>query len=195
MQKSNIPIVAILGSVDHGKSSLLDSIRKTNTIDDEAGEITQHIGAHMVEKDKRFITFIDTPGHASFQMTRDISLVACDIAVLLISCDDGWKEQTSSVYNCIKEREIPFIVVFSKCDVENANIEKLKKEVMQNSILLEGLGGNVPWLQVSSKTSHGIDELIDLILLFYDTLDKKETEVEGVIIDTDIDEKAGIAAT
>ena len=195
MQKSNIPIVAILGSVDHGKSSLLDSIRKTNTVDNEAGEITQHIGAHMVEKNKRLVTFIDTPGHASFQMTRDISLVACDVAVLLISCDDGWKEQTSAVYKCIKEKEIPFIVVFSKCDVENANIEKLKKEVMQNNILLDGLGGNVPWLQVSSKTNHGIDELIDLILLFYDMLEKKESDVDGVIIDTDIDEKAGIAAT
>ena len=113
----------------------------------------------------------------------------------MVSCDDGWKEQTSDAYESIKERKIPFIIVFSKCDLQNTNIEKLKKEVLQKGILLDGMGGDTPWVQVSSKTKEGVDDFVDFMLLFFDTLEKEEVEIDGVVIDTEIDEKSGIAAT
>ena len=195
MNNQKIPIVAVLGHVDHGKSSLLDAIRNSDIVENEVGEITQHIGAYMIKKGDRNITFIDTPGHASFQETRNISLKAADVAILLVSCDDGWKEQTSDAYKSIKEKNIPFIIAFSKCDLQNTNIEKLKKEILQKGILLDGLGGDTPWVQISSKTKEGVDDFVDFILLFFDTLEKKEVEIDGVVIDTEIDDRSGIAAT
>jgi translation initiation factor IF-2 len=201
--KSNFPpVLSVLGHVDHGKTSLLDSIRKTGIAKREHGGITQKIGASQIEitheKKLRKITFIDTPGHEAFSNMRSQGVNAADIALLVIAADDGIKPQTKESIDKIKEAGIPYIVVFTKIDLETANIERVKKEVITGGILLEGLGGNVPYIGVSATTREKISDLLDLILLVYDLSGikkDKNADFSGVVIDAKQDMKRGVAAT
>ena len=196
------PVVTILGHIDHGKSSLLDYIRKTKTTEYEFGGITQHIGAYEITKEyegeTRNITFIDTPGHSAFTSMRENSTKATDIAVLIVAADDGVKEQTKEAYEIIKRSGVPFLVVITKTDKPNSNIEKTKQSLLEKKIYLEGLGGDIPWIATSAKTGEGVEEMLNLILLLADLNDFKSDESEdmsGIVIESDIDPKIGIAAT
>lgn len=196
------PVVSVLGHVDHGKTSLLDSIRKSDIASGEHGGITQKIGTSEIEIEHegsiRTITFIDTPGHAAFSEMRSQGVNAADIALLIVAADDGIKPQTKEAIEKIKTAQIPFIVVITKTDLETAQVEKVKQMIMGEGVLLEGLGGETPWIGVSSKTGDKIKDLLDLILLVYDMsqIEKDEKkEFLGVVIDSKLDKKRGPVST
>lgn len=204
--KSNIseysPVVSVLGHVDHGKTSLLDRFRQSNIASGERGGITQKIGASTIEVQHegktRSITFIDTPGHEAFANMRSQGVSAADIVLLIVASDDGVMPQTRESIEKIKEAKIPFIVVFTKMDVEGANVERAKQQVMKEGILLEGLGGEVPYIQVSSSTGQNIQELLDLILLVYDLSGIQKDESKpfiGVVIESLLDKRRGTVAS
>ncbi len=159
------PVVVVLGHVDHGKTSLLDYIRSAKIALSESGGITQHIGAYQVEKDGFSITFIDTPGHEAFSAMRARGAKVADIALLVIAADDGVKPQTKEAIKYIKESDIPFIVVFSKIDKPEAEPAKAKNQLLEDGVMLEGYGGDIPSVEVSATTGQGIGELLDLITL------------------------------
>lgn len=195
---SHPPVVSVLGHVDHGKTTLLDAIRKTNKADREAGGITQSIGASSVkishEGKEREITFIDTPGHEAFSNMRSHGANASDVVLLVIASDDGIKPQTKESIDLILKSGLDFIVVFTKSDAPGANLEKVKGEVAKEGILLEGLGGNVPFISVSAKTNQNIKELLDLILIVYDIKEIKKDEnspFQGVVIESQLDKRRG----
>ena len=191
-----------MGHIDHGKSTLLDYIRKTNITDKEAGGITQHISAYEVEcvvsNQKRNITFIDTPGHEAFLSARENGSRVADIAILIVSADDSVKPQTIEALNCIKKENLPFIVAISKIDKNGANIEKVKQDLAEKEVFVEGWGGTVPCVPISSKTGSGIEELIDMIILQSD-LEEFEGDTKknatGFVIESDMNPKQGIRAT
>ena len=192
------PIVAVLGHVDHGKSTLLDFIRKTNTVEKEAGGITQHVAAYEATHQGKQITFIDTPGHAAFGSIRARGANVADIAILVVAADDGVKTQTLEALASIKSADIPFVVAINKIDMPNANIERTKASLMENGVFLEKLGGDVPWTAISAKTGAGVDELLDLILLVAELRELKGDPVppaSGYVIEAHRDTKRGIAAT
>ena len=196
------PVVAIVGHIDHGKTTLLDYIRKSSVAAKETGGITQRVSAYEVEhKDAegvRLITFIDTPGHEAFQKMRERAGSAADIAILIVAADDGVKPQTQEAYKAIQNAKIPFIVAFTKIDKDTANIEKAKESVMREGIYLEGLGGEIPYAGVSGKTGAGVPELLDLIVLASDvnsiTCDS-EKPAEAILIESSRDPKIGVSAT
>ncbi|HEX8994051.1 MAG TPA: translation initiation factor IF-2 [Candidatus Paceibacterota bacterium] len=204
--KTNIisrpPVVAIVGHIDHGKSSLLDYIRKTNVVAGEAGGITQHLSAYEAVKETpagvRTITFLDTPGHAAFTAMRSRGLSAADIAILIVSAEEGVKPQTLEAIKLIEESKIPYIVALTKIDKESANIERAKNSLLENGVYLEGLGGTIPWVGISSKTGVGVPELLDLVLLTADiaelSYDSKAAPV-GLVIESHIESKRGASAT
>lgn len=166
-------IVTILGHVDHGKTTILDTIRKSNVHSCEAGGITQKVSLFTVEvKDGERITFVDTPGHEAFDLMRSRGGSIADIVLLIVAADDGVKPQTKESIDIINNSDSKPIVVISKCDLPNISIEKVKRDIVNNGLQLEGFGGKVPVIEVSAKTGKGISELIDLILLV--------AEVEGV---------------
>ena len=169
---SRPPIVAVMGHIDHGKSSLLDYIRKANVTAGEAGGITQHVSAyeavHEYEGVARTVTFLDTPGHEAFRALRSRGAQAADIAVLVIAADEGVKPQTKEAFDAIEEAGIPFVVAFTKMDKNGADMDRVKNSVIENGIYLEGLGGSIPYTPVSSKTGEGVPELLDLVLLTAD---------------------------
>ena len=196
------PIVVVLGHVDHGKSTLLDFIRKSNTVEKEVGGITQHVAAYEVEKvrggKKKRITFIDTPGHAAFGAIRARGAHAADIAILVVAADDGVKPQTLEALSSIKEADIPFIVAINKIDKSGANVERTQASLMEHAVYLEKLGGDVPWTAISAKTGQGVDELLDLVLLVAEMREFKADPgkpAEGYVIEAHRDQKRGIAAT
>lgn len=197
------PIIVIMGHVDHGKSTLLDYIRNTNIVASEAGGITQHISAYEVEhKDSegnsKKITFLDTPGHQAFTGMRARGAKVADIAVLVVSAEDGVKAQTIEAYKAIKEAKVPFVVAINKIDRPNANIEKTKQSLAEADILLEGYGGSISFVPLSAKTGEGVNSLLDLLLL---TAELEELEgdenapLDGVIIESRMDPKKGVVAT
>ena len=197
------PIVVIMGHIDHGKSTLLDYIRKTNIVATEAGGITQHISAYEVSHktssgaEKR-ITFLDTPGHEAFKGMRARGARVADIAVLVVSAEDGVKEQTIEAYRSIKEADIPFIVAINKIDKTNANIEQTKLSLAEAEIYVEGYGGSISWVGISAKVGTGVPELLDTLLLLAEMEELKgtaEKPAEGVIIESRLDPKKGIIAT
>jgi translation initiation factor IF-2 len=197
------PIVVVMGHIDHGKSTLLDYIRKTNVVDGEAGGITQHLSAYEVNhKDEsgenRRITFIDTPGHEAFSKMRERGADIGDIAILVVSAEDSVKAQTLEAYKTIKESGIPFIVAINKIDRPGANPEKTKMDLAENEIYLEGQGGDVPYVLISAKVGTGIDELLSMILLVADmhefTMDTN-VAAEGIVIEAHLDAKRGTTAT
>ncbi|MCX8008891.1 MAG: GTP-binding protein, partial [Patescibacteria group bacterium] len=167
------PVIAVLGHVDHGKTSLLDYIRQSSVAAKEHGGITQRIGAYQVEvssvndssKEIRKITFIDTPGHEAFAAMRSRGVNAADIAILVVAADDSVKPQTVESIKQIKDANIPFIVAINKIDLETANIQKVKQDLARHGVQLEGFGGDVPYVAVSAKTGKGISDLLNLIQL------------------------------
>ncbi len=193
------PVVAIMGHVDHGKSTLLDYIRKTNIVDGEAGGITQHISTYEVSlaSGKR-ITFLDTPGHAAFDQMRHRGGAVADIAILIVSAEDGVKTQTKHAIEVINKNKIPFIVAINKIDKPNANIEKAKSDLLEAGIYVEGYGGDVPVCPISSKAGTGIDNLLETLVLVAE-MEEMTGEVEklatGFVIESHRDPKQGIMAT
>jgi translation initiation factor IF-2 len=200
MKVSRSPVVAVMGHIDHGKSTLLDYIRKSNTVEGEAGGITQHVSAYEVAHTKEngeitTITFLDTPGHEAFQSIRARGAQAADIALLIVSAEDGVKRQTLEAYERIKESRLPFIVVITKIDKPAADIERTKQSLAENEIFVEGYGGNVPMVAVSAKTGDGIKELLDLILLVAELenfVGERDRWATGVIIESRSDPKKGL---
>ncbi len=196
------PIVAVVGHIDHGKSTLLDYIRKSNVTEGEAGGITQRLSAYEAEHvsggQKHTITFLDTPGHEAFRAMRSRGLEVADVAVLVVASDDGVKAQTVEAFKLIESVGIPFIVALTKIDKPGSDIEKAKMSLLEHSIFLEGLGGDIPFVGISSKTGEGIPELLDLILLAAELEDTKvDTSLPGVglVIEARIDPKRGNMAT
>jgi translation initiation factor IF-2 len=196
------PVVAVMGHIDHGKSTLLDYIRKSNVAEGEAGGITQHVSAYEVTHKKEGgeearITFLDTPGHEAFKGIRSRGASLADIAVLVVSAEDGVKPQTIEAYKRIKESETPFIVAITKIDKQSANIDRTKQSLAENDILVEGYGGDVPTVALSAKTGEGVDDLIDLIFLLADLENFTGDETKwgtGVIVESRLDTKVGIIA-
>lgn len=197
------PIVVVMGHVDHGKSTLLDYVRKTNVVAGEAGGITQHTSAYEVIHrneggiDKK-ITFLDTPGHAAFSLMRKRGAQIADIAVLVVAADDGVKAQTLEALQAIREKKTPYIVVINKIDKSNANIEKTKQELAGHEVYLEGRGGDIPVVEISAKTGEGVPELLGMILLVAELQELKgDTGVcgEGVVVESHRDSKRGNSAT
>ncbi|MBI2046119.1 MAG: GTP-binding protein [Parcubacteria group bacterium] len=192
------PIIVVMGHIDHGKSTLLDYIRKTNIVEKEAGGITQHISAYEVAHGERTITFLDTPGHEAFSSMRECGVCAADIAVLVVSAEDGVKAQTLEAEKTIRTSGIPYLVALSKIDKPNANIEKAKQSLAENNIFVEGYGGDIPIVALSSKTGEGIDELLETILLVADmnTLTgDPQKNAEGIVLESNVDPRKGISAT
>jgi len=180
--------VAVLGHVDHGKTSLLDYIRTTNVASREAGGITQSIGASLVQtKEGKKITFIDTPGHAAFAKMRSRGAQVADLAILVVASDDGTKPQTKEALEYIREAKIPFIVAATKSDLPSAMIEKVRSDLEKEKISFEGRGGDVPLIAVSAKTGKGVDELLQTISLISEVNNitvSKTTTFSGVVIET-----------
>ncbi|MDO8443410.1 MAG: translation initiation factor IF-2 [Candidatus Azambacteria bacterium] len=192
------PVVVIMGHVDHGKTKLLDYIRKTTVAEHEAGGITQHIGAYEIVYKNRKITFLDTPGHEAFSKLRGRGVKAADIAILVVAADDGVKPQTIEALNHIKEANLPFIVAISKMDKPDANPEKVKKELTENDALVESWGGKIPSVEISAKEGTNIEQLLDLIELMAEINDfKADTQKpgEGIVIETNMDPRRGIVAS
>ena len=187
-----------MGHVDHGKSTLLDFIRKANVVAGEAGGITQHVAAYDVtHKDKR-ITFIDTPGHAAFSAIRARGANVADIAILVVAADDGVKAQTLEALQQIRDAKIPFIVAINKIDKPNADLSRTQGSLLEKEVYLETLGGDVPWAAISAKSGQGVDELLDLILLVTEMQEFRADAsgaAEGYVIEAHRDQKRGIAAT
>ncbi len=196
------PIVAIVGHIDHGKSTLLDYIRKTNVVEGEAGGITQHLSAyeavHKNSTGEHKITFLDTPGHEAFSAMRARGLEAADVAILIVSSEEGAKPQTVEALKLITEVGLPYIVALTKIDKPASNIEKAKLSLLEHGIFLEGLGGDVPWVGISSKSGEGIPELLDLILLAAELkglASEPNKAGEGLVIEAHVDSKRGATAT
>lgn len=196
------PIVVVMGHVDHGKSTLLDFIRKSNIVAHEAGGITQHVAAYEVDREKdgthKRITFIDTPGHAAFSAIRSRGANVADIAILVVAADDGVKAQTLEALGQIREANIPLIVAINKIDKPNADIARTQGTLLEQGVYLETLGGDVPWTAISAKTGEGIEELLDVILLVAEMQEFKadaNVAAEGFVIEAHRDQKRGIAAT
>ena len=197
------PIVAVMGHVDHGKSTLLDYIRKKDTASGEAGGITQKIGAYEIihtknDGQKKAITFLDTPGHEAFATIRTCGANGADIAILVVSAEDGVMPQTMDAYLCIKKAGIPLIVAINKIDKTNADLERTKGSLAENEIYLEGYGGDIPWTATSAKTGEGISELLELIDLVAEVngiSGNQEGEISGFIVEADRDPRRGPAAT
>jgi len=196
--QSRPPIVTILGHVDHGKTSLLDTIRKTSVAAGETGGITQHISAYQVKKKGKIITFIDTPGHEAFSAMRERGVSIADIAVLVVAADDGVRPQTKEVIEYLLEKKIPTIVAINKIDKPEANLQKVKQELSENGIQIEEWGGKVLCSEVSAKKNLGIDELLDNILLLEEVEDFKadsKRDALGVVLESHLDPKKGPVAT
>jgi translation initiation factor IF-2 len=196
------PIVAIVGHIDHGKSTLLDYIRKSNVVAGEAGGITQHLSAyeavHKNATGEHTITFLDTPGHEAFSKMRSRGLEVADVAILVVSSEEGAKPQTLEALKLIESVKIPYIVAFTKIDKPGSNLERAKMSMLEHNVFLEGLGGEVPFVAVSGKSGEGIPELLDLILLAAElegiSADLK-APAEGVVIEAHVDNKRGNTAT
>ncbi|OGK57068.1 translation initiation factor IF-2 [Candidatus Roizmanbacteria bacterium RIFCSPLOWO2_02_FULL_38_10] len=196
------PVIVVLGHVDHGKTTLLDYIRKTNKIDKEIGGITQSIGAFDIELPVKGyhgnkITFIDTPGHEAFTQLRARGAEVADLAVLIVDAVDSVMPQTKESLYHIKQANIPYIVAFNKIDLPGANVERVKKDLMKDGVLFEGMGGDVPFVAISAKKGTGVKELLEMILFIASLKDLKylpENDLKAYIVESRV-EKAGISTT
>ena len=193
------PIVTIMGHVDHGKTSLLDALRNTNVVSGEHGGITQHIGAYQVTSDNsKLITFIDTPGHATFTEMRARGSKITDIVVLVVAADDGIKPQTIEAINHAKAAKVPIIVAINKCDLPEKNISKIKNEMMKYELIAEDLSGDTLFVEVSALKKINLDKLKEAILLQSEILDLKASfsgSAKGVVIESKIDKGKGPVST
>ncbi|MCL2097093.1 MAG: translation initiation factor IF-2, partial [Oscillospiraceae bacterium] len=195
---SRAPVVVVMGHVDHGKTSLLDSIKDTNVTAGEAGGITQHIGAYRVEVNNREITFLDTPGHAAFTAMRARGAKSTDIAILVVAADDGIMPQTIEAINHAKAANVSIIVAINKMDKPQANPEQVKQALTQHELVPEEWGGDIICVPVSAVTRQGIDELLEMILLVADMKDLKSNPdrlAQGVVIEAKLDKGRGPVAT
>lgn len=196
--QSRPPIVTILGHVDHGKTTLLDTIRKASVASGESGGITQHISAYQVKKKGKLITFVDTPGHEAFSAMRERGVSIADIAVLVVAADDGVRPQTKEVIEYLLTKKIPTIVAINKVDKPEANIQRVKQELAENNLLVEDWGGQVLCSEVSAKKNIGIDGLLDNILLVAEVEDFKsdfKRDALGVVLESHLDPQKGPVAT
>ena len=197
--KTRPPVVTIMGHVDHGKTSLLDSLRDTNVVSGEHGGITQHIGAYQVNtNDNKLITFIDTPGHAAFTEMRARGSKITDIVVLVVAADDGIKPQTVEAIKHAKAAKVPIIVAINKCDLPEKNISKIKNEMMQYELIAEDLSGDTLFVEVSALKKINLDKLKESILLQSEILDLKASfsdKAKGVVIESKIDKGKGPVST
>jgi len=192
------PVVVVMGHVDHGKTKLLDAIRKTNIIDQEAGGITQHIGAYQVIKQDKLITFLDTPGHEAFKSMRSRGSKIADVAIIVVAADDGLKPQTLEVIDLIQKENIPFVVAINKIDKEGADVDRVKKELSEINLIPEDWGGKVVCASISAKEGKGIEDLLDMVLLVADLEELKSdatVPAVGTIIEAHVDKSTGPLAT
>ncbi|MCZ2328056.1 translation initiation factor IF-2 [Bartonella sp. F02] len=192
------PVVTIMGHVDHGKTSLLDAIRKANVVSGEAGGITQHIGAYQIEQNGQKITFIDTPGHAAFTAMRARGARVTDIAILVVAADDSVMPQTIESINHAKAAGVPIIVAINKIDKPAADAQKVRTELLQHEVFVESMGGETLEVEISAKTGQNLDKLLEAILLQAEILDLKadpKRTAEGVVIEAKLDQGRGSVAT
>ena len=192
------PVVCVMGHVDHGKTSLLDAIRKSNVTEKEAGGITQHIGAYMVEINGQKITFLDTPGHEAFTAMRMRGAKSTDIAILVVAADDGVMPQTIEAINHAKAAGVEIIVAINKVDKPSANVEKVKQELIEYELVPEDWGGTTIFVPVSAHTKEGIQELLEMILLTAEVKELKANpsrNARGLVIEAELDKGKGPVAT
>lgn len=192
------PVVVVMGHVDHGKTTLVDFIRQTKVAEKETGGITQHIGAYEITHAGKKITFIDTPGHEAFSQIRSRGAHAADIAILVVGADDGVQPQTKEALEHIKTAGIPYVVALNKIDRPSAQVDRVKKQLAEAGVLLEGWGGDVPVAEISAKIGTGVNELLDLLLLIAEmnplTTDP-EAKGNGVILESKRDSARGLSLT
>jgi len=196
--KARPPVIVVMGHVDHGKTSLLDTIRKTNVIEGEAGGITQAIGAYKVKVNDREITFLDTPGHEAFTAMRARGAQITDIAILVVAANDGVKPQTIEAINHAKSAEVPIIVAINKIDLPDANVDKVKQELMTYELVPEEWGGDTIFVPISAKKGENIDQLLEMVLLEADVLELKANpnkQAKGTVIEARLDKSKGAIAT
>jgi translation initiation factor IF-2 len=192
------PIVVVMGHVDHGKTTLLDYIRKSNVAARESGGITQGVGAYEITHGDNRITFIDTPGHQAFTKMRSRGASIADIAILIVAADDGVSEQTKDAIRIIKETKIPYIVAINKIDIQGADVLKVKNGLAQEEIFVEGFGGDISCQEISAKTGAGVNDLLDLITLTAEMEELKydpSVPATGFILETHMNPQTGLTAT
>lgn len=192
------PVVVVMGHIDHGKTTLLDYIRQSNVAARESGGITQHIGAYEASHNDKKITFLDTPGHGAFSRMRARGVRVADIGIVVVAADDGVKPQTLEALQAAQDAKLPFVVAITKTDKPDANPDKVKGELAEHGVLLEGWGGSTPVANVSGKTGEGIPTLLELVLLLADLEEltgDPTTQGRGVVIESHLDARRGVTAT
>ncbi len=192
------PIVCVLGHVDHGKTTLLDAIRKTNVVASEAGGITQHIGAYQIDYKAHKITFIDTPGHAAFSKMRERGANVTDIAILVVAADDSFMPQTDEALKFIQKANVPIVVAINKMDAKGANVQRVKQHMQQRGITSEDWGGEIQAIEVSALKGEHIDKLLDAVLLQAEMMELKanpKRPAEGIIVETQMEQGLGTTAS
>ena len=188
--KSRPSIVTVMGHVDHGKTSLLDALRKTNVIEGEYGGITQHVGAYQIEKNNSKLTFIDTPGHAAFTEMRARGSKLTDLVILVVASDDGVKPQTIESIKHAKAAKVPIVVAINKCDLPESDPQKIKNQLLEHELISEDMSGDTLMVEISTKTQKNLDKLIEAVLLQAELLDLKteyDSEAKGIVLESKID--------
>ena len=188
--KSRAPIVTVMGHVDHGKTSVLDTLRKANVVSGEFGGITQHIGAYQITHQKNKITFIDTPGHAAFTEMRARGSKLTDIVILVVAADDGVKPQTIESIKHAKAARVPIVVAINKCDLPEADPQKIKNQLLEYELIAEDLSGDTLMVEISTKTKQNLDKLVESVVLQAELLDLKtdfDTDAKGIVLESKID--------
>src|SRR5437899_1884350 len=196
--KQRPPVVTVLGHVDHGKTSLLDAIRRTNGTAREAGGITQHIGAYQIEHNGRKVTFLDTPGHEAFTAMRARGAQVTDVAVLVVAADDGVQPQTVEAISHVRAAGVPIVVALNKIDRPDANADQVKAQLAEHGVTIEEYGGDTPLVPVSAKTKQGIEDLVEVVMLVADVADLKadpDRPAIGRVIEAHLDKGRGPVAT
>ena len=197
-KQSRPPIIAVMGHVDHGKTSLLDALRKTDVVGGEAGGITQHIGAYQITKNERVVTFLDTPGHEAFAALRAHGAKTCDIAIIVVAADDGVKPQTKEAIEHAKQAGVALVIAINKIDKPGADSNRVKQELSEIGVVADDWGGDVPCVEVSAKTGDGLEKLIEVVMLVSDIAEPQAVFAglgNGVVIESHIDTGRGPVVT